>query len=126
MFCQLVKDRPIDARVGPQTKSRSRARGTPTIRISRSLSCRVRTVYRRLRRAATRAPAPGAFCVRAGARPVVVLATAQIILFALSLWRQRVPERLHLALQACVVRLGVGKECEQEALHAVRTREVGT
>src|SRR5260370_27074166 len=72
------------------------------------------------------APAPVACWVRGGARPVVVLATAQIILSALVLWRQRVPERLHLALQACLVPLRVGKEGEQEALHAVRTREVGT
>src|SRR6266851_6175558 len=126
MFCQLVKDRPMEARVGPQIKSTSRVRGTPTIRSRRSLSCRVRTVYRRLRRVATRAPAAGAFCVRAGARPVVVLATAQIILSALALWRQRVPERLHLALQTCRVALRVGKEREQEALHAVRSRKVGT
>src|SRR5260370_20811181 len=111
MFCQLVKDRPIDARVGPQIKSTSSVSGTPTIRSRRSLSCRVKTVYRRRRRVATRAPAPGACCVRAGARPVVVLATAQIILSALGdLFRPRAPERPHLALPTCRAPLLGGKE----------------
>src|SRR5260370_16874096 len=127
MLCKLLKDRPIDARVGPEIKSTSSVSGTPTIRSRRSLSCRVKTVYRRRRRVATRAPAPGACCVRAGARPVVVLATAQIILSALGdLFRQRVPERLHLALQPCRVPLPAAKDRQPDTLHAVRSRKART
>src|ERR1700704_6873585 len=75
---QLVKDNTTDAMVGPHISTRASVSGTPTINAIRILSWRVRSVYRRLRRA-TSAPASGAFCVRAGATLVVVLATFQMI-----------------------------------------------
>src|SRR6266849_8205184 len=119
MPSQFVKESTTEATVGPQINSRSRVSGTPTIKAIRILSRRVRSVYRRLRRVATSAPASGASCARAGATPVVVLATSQIIC-PLLLCGQRVPERLHLALEAGCVLAWIREELQQEALHAVR------
>src|SRR5437764_14731807 len=46
-----------------------------------------------------------------------------MILVAL-LWGKRVPELLHVALEARGIAAGAGEEPEQEALHAVRSGEV--
>src|SRR5258705_10117917 len=62
---QLVKDRKIDANVGPQISNRSRVRGNPTMSTSRTLSRLVRRLNRR-RRGATLAPAPSGYLIGAG------------------------------------------------------------
>src|SRR6266702_2132567 len=46
------------------------------------------------------------------------------MIFALLLGGKRVPERLHLLLQARLVAAWVGEEREQESLHPVATGEV--
>src|SRR6266581_6411088 len=106
---QLVKENPIEATVGPHISSNSSVSGTPTIRAIRILSWRVSRLYRRRRPTPTSAPASGSFWARAGATLDVVLATSQIIC-PLSFRGKRVPERLHLTLEAGRVLLRIRKE----------------
>src|SRR5579859_3346570 len=103
---QFVNDSPTDDSVGSQIRSRSRASGMPTMRARTSLSWRVSRLYRRRGRAAATA---------------ALLASVRTRLL---LWRQRVPELLHRALQARGIRARVGEEVEQELLHPVGSRVV--